>query len=148
MVDLVRQTEHVWLDDPTCRAPELMDVVRVKALLSEGLAVVGPTDRCFVHGDLIPGNLLVHSGRLTGILDWGGAGYGDPAQDLAPAWSVLDEAARARFRRTVGADDDERIRARTIELAHAVAGVVYYVPRRHALGDVMAATLGRILDER
>ena len=53
-----------------------------------------------VHGDLIPGNLLVAGGRLTSVLDWGGLGAGDPAQDLDPAWSVLDEAGAAAFART------------------------------------------------
>jgi hypothetical protein len=47
----------------------------------------------------------------------------------------------------VGPDDSTWVRARTIELQHAVGGVLYYVPRRHALGDVMARTLHRILDD-
>lgn len=38
-----------------------------------------------LHGDLIPGNLLLANGRLTSVLDWGGLGAEDPAQDLSPA---------------------------------------------------------------
>jgi Phosphotransferase enzyme family len=31
------------------------------------------------HGDLIPGNVLVSNGRLSGIIDVGGLGPADPA---------------------------------------------------------------------
>jgi len=34
------------------------------------------------HQDLHADNILVHEGRLTAILDWGDAGYGDPAADF------------------------------------------------------------------
>jgi aminoglycoside phosphotransferase (APT) family kinase protein len=143
---LVRRLQR-WLDDPTWGASELVDVARVRRLAAEALEVGDADGTCFVHGDLIAGNLLVRSRRLSAILDWGGAGYGDPAQDLAPAWSVLDAAGRRRFRQVVGANDAAWVRARTIELEHAVGGVLYYVPRGHALGDVATATLGRILEE-
>lgn len=146
MEPLVGRLER-WLDDPRWRAPELIDVDRVRHLALEALGVPGSVAPSFVHGDLIPGNLLVRSGRLAAILDWGGAGYGDPAQDLAPAWSVLGPAGRRRFREIVGADDAAWVRGRTIELEHAVGGVLYYVARGHALGDVMARTLSRILGD-
>ena len=143
---LVQRLER-WLDDDRWRAPELIDVARVRRLAAEALDAAGTVDTRFLHGDLIPGNLLVQSGRLSAIIDWGAAGYGDPALDLSPAWSVLDSEARRVFRDVVGADDATWIRARTFELEHAVGGVLYYVPRRHALGDVMARTLERILQE-
>jgi len=143
---LVRRLEG-WLDDPQWRASELIDVARVRCLATEALDVADTVDTRFVHGDLIPGNLLVRSGRLSAIIDWGSAGYGDPAQDLSPAWSVLSPEARRVFREVVDADDASWIRARTFELEHAVGGILYYVPRRHVLGDVMARTLERILDD-
>lgn len=37
------------------------------------------------HRDLIPGNILVSGGRLTGILDAGDLGPADPALDLVAA---------------------------------------------------------------
>ena len=36
-----------------------------------------------VHGDFRLGNLLVEQGRLTGVLDWELAHFGDPHEDLA-----------------------------------------------------------------
>lgn len=94
---------------------------------------------------MIPGNVLVAKNRLAAIIDWGGAGYGDAAQDYAPAWALLSGGARATFRKAVAADDAAWIRGRTFELEHAVGGILYYKPKRHPLGDVMERTLQRIL---
>lgn len=144
---LVRTIEW-WLDDPKWNAADLVDVAAVRRLAAEAVEVSSePVSTGFTHGDLISGNLLVADGRLTGIIDWGGAGYGDRAQDLAPAWAVLDSRSRSVFRHAVGADEATWIRARTFELEHAVGGVLYYVPRGHTLGDVMTRTLGQILHE-
>lgn len=137
-----------WLERPS--ATDLVDAAEVRRCAAESAAALDGEDVPvrFVHGDLIPGNLLVAGGRLTGLLDWGGAGYGDPAQDLTPAWAVLDRPSRAAFADAVAADEATWLRARGIALQQAVAGVVYYRPRHHPLGDVMARTLARILDDR
>jgi aminoglycoside phosphotransferase (APT) family kinase protein len=136
-----------WLASPEWNAANLLDVGAVRRLASEALEVVDePVIEGFVHGDLIPGNLLVEGDRLTAIIDWGGAGRGDTAQDLAPAWAVLTASERSAFKVAVGADDAAWIRGRTFELEHAVGGVLYYVPKHHALGDVMTRTLDRILE--
>lgn len=137
-----------WLISPEWNAAGLIDVAAVKRLADEALEVLDePVTVGFVHGDLIPGNLLVEDGRLAAIIDWGGVGRGDTAQDLAPAWSVLTRSERAAFREATGADDAAWIRGRAFELEHAVGGVLYYVPRQHALGDVMARTLDRLLTD-
>lgn len=145
---LLRQLDRWWLDDPRWNAAELIDVEAVRRSAQESLDVADePVPTGFVHGDLIPGNLLVSEGKLSAVIDWGGAGYGDLAEDLIPAWAVLDERSRQTFRKEVGASDATWLRARAFALQQAVAGVLYYVPRRHALGDVMARTLDRILTE-
>ena len=135
-----------WLADPRWNAPSLLDVAAVRRRADEAteLAEV-PVDRGFVHGDLIPGNVLVDGGKLVAIIDWGGAAWADPAQDLAPAWALFDRRGRRIFREAIGADDATWLRARTFELEHAVGGVLYYVPRGHPLGDLMNRTLQRIL---
>jgi Ser/Thr protein kinase RdoA (MazF antagonist) len=38
-----------------------------------------------IHGDFMWDNVLVQDGEITGIVDWGGAAYGDPRYDLALA---------------------------------------------------------------
>lgn len=137
-----------WLDDPRWNASDLIDVASVRRRAAESAEVGGePVAAGFVHGDLIPGNLLTEGSRLSAIIDWGSAGYGDPAQDLAPAWAVFDRRSRQVFKDAIEVDDATWLRARAFELEHAVGGVLYYTPRDHPLGDVMARTLRRILDE-
>ncbi|MFD5012347.1 aminoglycoside phosphotransferase family protein [Streptomyces chartreusis] len=64
----------------------------------------------WLHGDLLPGNLLTSAGRLTAVIDFGGLGVGDPAADTIAAWAVFDAEAREVFR--VAADVDEATWAR------------------------------------
>ena len=137
---------HRWLQEPG--AAERIDVDAVTRLMDQARELVDEVvPQSFVHGDLIPGNLLVTDGRLSAVIDWGGAGWGDPAQDLAPAWAVLDEGDRAAFKEMVDVDEATWVRARTFELEHAIGGVLYYEPKGHVLGDIMARTLDRILAE-
>ncbi|NHN33743.1 phosphotransferase family protein [Paenibacillus agricola] len=55
--------------------------------------------RGIVHNDLLNRNVLVDGGRLTGVIDWGNAFYGDPLYDNAwflywwpwyPEWKEID----------------------------------------------------------
>lgn len=39
-------------------------------------------DECLIHGDFGTGNFLFHNGRISGVIDFGFCGPGDPAQDL------------------------------------------------------------------
>jgi hygromycin-B 7''-O-kinase len=49
------------------------------------LTALVPADprRTLLHGDIAPQNLIEHAGRLTGIVDWGDAGWADPAAEFA-----------------------------------------------------------------
>lgn len=51
----------------------------------------------WVHGDVSASNLLVAEGRLCAVIDFGCSAVGDPACDLAIAWTFLDDAGRATF---------------------------------------------------
>lgn len=67
----------------------------------------------WVHGDVAPANLVVDdTGRLAGLIDFGQMAIGDPACDLAIAWSFLRSAARVRFRQASGLDPATWARAR------------------------------------
>jgi aminoglycoside 2''-phosphotransferase len=63
------------------------------------------------HGDFWYENLLAEDGRLVGVLDWGGAGYGDPAEDLSTLRHLGDSFTEAVFE-AYGADDALRRRER------------------------------------
>lgn len=144
---LLQRLDH-WLDAPEWRAAELIDVAAVRRLAAEAAELSDePIVPRFVHGDLLPGNLLVDGGRLSAVIDWGSAACADPAQDLGAAWAVLHGRSRHAFRDALGMDEATWVRARTFELEHAVGGVLYYTPRNHPLGEVMSRTLQRIIDD-
>ena len=101
-----------------------------------------------VHADLLPPNLVVAGGRLAGVLDWGAAGAGDPANDLVPAWSCLRGPDRSRFRAALGTDDGTWARAEGIALAQAVVAIPYYDRTNPAFAALCRATLAEVLAER
>ena len=75
----------------------------------------------WLHGDLLPGNLLVRDTRLVGVIDFAIVGVGDPACDLLAAWTVLGAEARELFRREVGVrrrDLGSRSRLGALDGAH------------------------------
>jgi aminoglycoside phosphotransferase (APT) family kinase protein len=99
-----------WLEEYRKQAEEfrgrvlpLLDVderPRGEALLAETETLTGfePT---LTHSDLGAAHLLVHHGRLAGVIDWGDARIGDPAIDYSwllngpfPDWEVDDELRR------------------------------------------------------
>lgn len=80
----------------------------------------------WVHGDLLPGNLLVVGGRLSAVIDFGGLNVGDPACDLQSAWNVFAGDNRARFRAALEVDDASWLRGRGWALSQAVLALPYY----------------------
>ncbi|MDP3489539.1 MAG: aminoglycoside phosphotransferase family protein [Phenylobacterium sp.] len=75
------------------------------ALWESALATRWERPPVWIHGDVAPGNLLVRDGRLAAVIDFGTCGVGDPACDLAFAWTFLSEAAGEVFRQRLGLDD-------------------------------------------
>ncbi|MEV7045864.1 aminoglycoside phosphotransferase family protein [Amycolatopsis sp. NPDC051061] len=113
--------------DQLSRTDEPFDADAALAVWTEALEApqwTGPP--CWVHSDLMPSNLLLRDGRLTGVLDWATAGVGDPACDLIPAWNLLTAATRQVFRDAVGADEATWTRGRGWALAMAVIQLPYY----------------------
>jgi aminoglycoside phosphotransferase (APT) family kinase protein len=88
----------------------------------------GTSERVWLHADLDRRNVLVRGGRLTGVLDWGGAGVGDPAVDLMAAWKLLAPADRDRFRERLHVDDATWLRAEGWVLSQALIALGYYTP--------------------
>lgn len=81
---------------------------------AEGLAATPSVERVWIHGDLHPGNILVHEGSLTALIDFGDVSIGDPACDLASAWMLFDASGREAFRAATRSryDDATWVRAR------------------------------------
>jgi aminoglycoside phosphotransferase (APT) family kinase protein len=55
-----------------------------------------PIVTTLVHGDFRLGNLMVDSGRVTGVLDWELSHVGDPREDLGWLCAPSPESARGR----------------------------------------------------
>lgn len=66
----------------------------------------------WVHGDVVDGNLLVKDGRLGGVIDFGCCGVGDPACDLAIAWTLFKGESRDAFRTALQLDSGTWARGR------------------------------------
>jgi aminoglycoside phosphotransferase (APT) family kinase protein len=96
------------------------------------------------HGDLIPGNLLVADGRLSGVLDVGGLAPADPALDLVIAWHGLTTGPRHLFRRVLGSDDLEWARGAAWAFEQAVGLVWYYAHSNPVMSRLGRRTLARI----
>jgi aminoglycoside phosphotransferase (APT) family kinase protein len=66
----------------------------------------------WLHGDVSATNLLVNRGRLSAVIDFGCSGVGDPACDLAIAWTLFSGESRQAFRSALPADDATWARGR------------------------------------
>lgn len=105
-----------------------------------------PGPDVWLHGDLLPGNLIVSGGRLTAVIDFGALGVGDPACDLQPAWNVFTGTSRLRYRDELAVDDASWLRGRGWALYQAVSALPYYwdtnpgmvAQATHALAEVLA----------
>jgi aminoglycoside phosphotransferase (APT) family kinase protein len=43
-----------------------------------------------LHCDFHPLNVLVNDGKISGVIDWTNAAYGDPRFDVARTWAILE----------------------------------------------------------
>lgn len=101
----------------------------------------------WIHGDLLPSNVLVDRGRLSGVIDFGGIGVGDPACDLLAAWSLLSARSRTVFRATVGADAATWLRGRGWALSIALIILPYYSDTNPAYVTTATRIVREVLED-
>jgi len=101
----------------------------------------------WVHGDLLPGNLLVVDGRLSAVIDFGCLNVGDPACDLQPGWSLFHGRSRARLRDELDVDDAAWRRGRGWALCHGVGALAYYWDTNPGMVRQGARTLAEVLGD-
>ena len=99
----------------------------------------------WIHTDLLRPNVLVRDGRICAVLDFGGAGIGDPAADLIAAWSVFGPTGRRAFRDALEADDGTWNRARGFALHQAALIIPYYKETNPEFVDSALHTVDQVL---
>lgn len=85
------------------------------------------------HGDLDARNWLVRDKRISGVIDWGMMGIGDPACDVMVAWKLHSPEARDVFLDATRTDDATLARARGWVVSQAVAILAYYTPQNNPI---------------
>lgn len=83
-------------------------------------------DPVWLHGDLLPGNLLAEDGRLCGVIDFEAIAVGDPACDVMPAWTIFRGDARRAFRAALEVDGATWARGRGWALSQGLIALPYY----------------------
>jgi aminoglycoside phosphotransferase (APT) family kinase protein len=132
-----------WMARCLRESAGIVDVTRVGALWTELRELPDAETQVMSHRDLIPANLLVHNGRLVGVLDGGGFGPADPALDLVAGWHLLDAAQRATLRAAIGCGPTQWRRSAGWALLQSM-GLVWYYPKTNP----MMAALGRSTIDR
>ncbi len=101
----------------------------------------------WMHGDLLPANLIIREDKLAAVIDFGGTGIGDPAMDVVPAWSVFGAAARAVYREALAVEDGTWQRAKAYALHQALIGIPYYAETNPEFVKMALRTVNEILSE-
>jgi aminoglycoside phosphotransferase (APT) family kinase protein len=100
----------------------------------------------WVHSDLLAGNVLVREGRLHAVIDWGGAGVGDPAANAVAGWSLFSGKSRAAYRAALAVDDDTWERGRGWALTR-IMNVPYYAETNPRFVEDAERTLAEALSD-
>jgi aminoglycoside phosphotransferase (APT) family kinase protein len=135
-----------WMAKCFAESEGLLDVPRMRQLWRHFRELPRTGADVMSHGDLIPGNVLVAGGRLSGVLDTGGYGPADPALDLVSAWHLLREGPRQVLRRALNCDDLEWERGKAWAFEQAIGVVWYYVESNPTMSAMGRRTLDRILE--
>jgi aminoglycoside phosphotransferase (APT) family kinase protein len=116
-----------------------LDAGRAAALWQDALDARWDGTPVWFHGDVAQGNLLLADGRLAAVIDFGTCGVGDPACDLAIAWTLLTAEGRQAFRERLSIDEATWSRGRGWALWKMLA--TYAGTRsgtaRRALGELL-----------
>jgi aminoglycoside phosphotransferase (APT) family kinase protein len=99
----------------------------------------------WIHGDLMPGNLLVDDGRLRAVIDFGSLGVGDPACDLQIAWNFFTGESRDAYRAALAVDDATWARGRGWALSVALLQLPYYETSNPVMADTARFTIDQVL---
>jgi aminoglycoside phosphotransferase (APT) family kinase protein len=122
--DAPRPGKHNWFrggtlctyDEQTRRALTALDghvdVAQAREIWRTALGARWDGVESWFHGDVAQGNLLLNDGELAAVIDFGTCGAGDPACDVAIAWTLLTADGRRAFRERLTVDEATWARGR------------------------------------
>lgn len=99
------------------------------------------------HGDVATGNLLVNDGALCAVIDFGCSGVGDPACDVAIAWTLFEGASREAFRAALPLDEATWVRGRGWALWKALITLAEYSSTNVVKATEARRTINEVLVE-
>lgn len=120
-----------------------IDVNAATTLWEAALATTWDHSPVWVHGDVSAGNLLVQNGQLSAVIDFGGLVVGDPACDLAIAWTMFQNESREAFKTILPLDAGTWTRGRAWTLWKALIVAAGFT----SPNNVEAKQSWRIIDE-
>lgn len=123
------------------------DAAALLAIWTAALCAPAAQRPRWIHGDLQGGNLIAERGRLTGVIDFGGLGVGDPACDLIPAWNLFSRPARAAFRERLAPDAAAWTRGRGWALSTSAIWLQSYRDAKPADAPAFRRALADLLAE-
>lgn len=106
------RTYQAQLHDALADLRGHVDDAAVRALWAQALKARWDGVDTWFHGDLAQANLLLADGHLRAVIDFGTCGVGDPACDLAIAWTLLTAKGREVFREHLAVDEATWARGR------------------------------------
>jgi aminoglycoside phosphotransferase (APT) family kinase protein len=129
--------DHVSVYDKGAREQiaelaEIIDAPRALALWDKASATKWDKKPVWIHGDFAICNILMDGGKLSAVIDFGGAAVGDPACDLVIAWTYLSGKARKIFIAEMDMDQDTWLRARAWALWKATFELCQIVDKNSA----------------
>jgi aminoglycoside phosphotransferase (APT) family kinase protein len=139
------RAHDAWVQTCFQRSQNLLDVPRLRRMWAQLHELPRVAADVMTHGDLIPGNVLVSNGRLSGVIDVGGLGPADPALDLVAAWHLLETKPRQVLRERLANDDLEWQRGKAWAFEQAMGVVWYYVDSNPVMSQMGLRTLSRIM---
>ncbi|WED44349.1 aminoglycoside phosphotransferase family protein [Legionella cardiaca] len=139
------------LDKETIKAiSELTDEIDIRTVTSlwRELSQIPSwnNEPVWLHGDFLPGNILVQNNRLAAVIDFSDVGIGDPACDLVIAWSLLDSHSRNIFKENLQyIDENTWERGRGWALSIALIMLPYYKISNPVLASLARRMIEHVL---
>jgi aminoglycoside phosphotransferase (APT) family kinase protein len=144
--------DHVSVYDKGAREQiaelaEIIDAPRALALWDQACATRWNKSPIWIHGDFAIGNILMDSGKLSAVIDFGGAAVGDPACDLVIAWTYLSGKAREIFITKMDMDPDTWLRARAWALWKATFELCQILDKNSSEAKTQKIIIAEAIDD-